>query len=549
MAYHCLDWQIKFKLYRWNRIMIKTRRIAALGMALLVLCSNSAAPFQLPAQRSTTPQNESEPYLLRLTTREVLVDVVATDRRDHLIRDLSMQEFEVVELKEQGKKRPVGIASFRPVDAALDRPAVAPQSGGFRVSLGGDCAARATFHYAISFRPDEEGSQSGYHEIEVRTTRRGVKLAYRPRYYVGAREAPERLPTLAESAAALQAATCYHADLPPSIGLGVSPVATGLNDVVRFFVTVDADSLALISVSTNNRRVQLDYGACTFDRNGRLLRYFNSAADRMLTSQEYAQAVVHGFPNLLEFPRMTDAAMMRVVVRDRTTGNIGNVDLVLTPDFALPSQAISTADDQSVERIALQQMDMRALSGSVPYIPPPLGPIGSFGSVLSRPNSFCGDAYDVPKNTMRLPNFWNLSSIGSLYTSALDVPHQNFANTGGIPGITSGTAWLGIDYHAIFWVKNPGTYEFRLLVDDGAKLFIDDQKVIDMDGVNSGRMASGQIKLSQGEHSMHVPYIQGPPTDVGLVLAVKSPGEHDFQIFDLRRFAVPQDNSETSVPK
>ncbi|MGC1424936.1 MAG: PA14 domain-containing protein [Terracidiphilus sp.] len=535
--------------------MIKTDRIPALGMALLVLslCSNSAAPFQLPPPPSTTPQSESAPYLLRLTTREVLVDVVATDRRDHPIRDLSVREFEIVELKEHGNKTPVGIASFRPVDATLDHSDVVPRSGGFRVSLGGDCAARSTFHYAISFHPDEVGWQGGYHEIEVRTTRPGVKLAYRPRYYVGAREAPERLPTLAEAAAALQAAACYRADLPPSIGLAVRPVATGLNDVVRFFVTVDADSLAFISVSTNNRRVQLDYGACTFDRNGRLLRYFNSAADRMLTSQEYAQAVVHGFPNLLEFPRMKDGAMMRVVARDRTTGNIGNVDLVLTSDFALQSQAISTADEQSVEKIALQQMDLRAeiygRYSAEPYIRPPYGPLGSFGSVVPRPPDFCGDVYDLPKETMRLPNFWNLGSIGSLHATLLDVPHQNFTNTGGIPGITSGTAWLGIDYHAIFWVKNPGTYQFRLLVDDGAKLFIDDQKVIDMDGVNSGRMASGQIKLSQGEHSMHVPYIQGPPTDVGLVLAVKSPGEHGFQIFDLRTFGAPQDNSETSVPK
>jgi hypothetical protein len=511
----------------------------------------------LPAQQDAgaVPNSRvgSEPYVFRLTTREVLVDVLATDRHDHPVRDLSVREIEITELKRNREKTQVRIASFRPDDAALEDSTVAPQSGGFRVSLGGECAARATFHYQVSFHPDEEGWQSGYHEIEVRTTRPGVKLAYRPRYYVGARGAPERLSTVAGEAAALQAAACYHGEVPPSIGLTVRPISTGLKDVVRFFVTVDADSLEFISVTTDNRRVQLDYGACSFDAHGRPLRYLSSAADRMLTSQEYAQAVVHGFPNLLELPQMKDAAAMRVVVRDRTTGNIGNLDLDLTPDFAIQDQAVSTADEQSVEEFSLKQMAIRAEFGgshpSVPYIRPPHGPIGSFGSIVPRPSSFCGDVYDLPKDTMRLPNFWNLSSIGSLHTPSLNVPHQYFVDTGGIPGITSNSAWLGIDYHASFWVRNPGIYEFRLLVDDGAILYIDDQKVIDMDGVNSGRMASGRIKLIQGTHSIHVPYTQGPPTDVGLALAVKAPGEKAFKIFDLRKFAAPDDKSKATDAK
>jgi hypothetical protein len=510
------------------------------------------AAVPLPAQQeaAAAPKSSEEPYVIRSTTREVLVDLLATDRRDHPIRDLAVEEIEVVELAKHGRKTPEKIASFRPVDAALDLAPAAPQSGGFRVSIGGDCAARATFHYEISFHPDEEGWQSGYHEIEVRTTRQGVKLSYRARYYVGAREAREKLPTAAKEAATLQAAACYHGDTPPSIGLAARPVATGLKDVLRFFVTVDADSLAFISVSTDNRRVQLDYGACTFDVHGRPLTYFKSAADRMLTSKEYAQAVVHGFPNLLEFPRMKDAAVMRVVVRDRTTGNIGNLDLDLTPDLALQPQAISTADEQSVEELSLKQMNVRAeyIASHTPvgYIFPPHGPIGSFGSIVPKPNSFCGDVYDLPKDTTRLPNFWNLSSIGSLHTSSLNVPHQYFVDTGGIPGITSNSAWLGIDYHGVFWVENPGVYQFRLLVDDSAILYVDDQKVIEMDGVNSGRMKGGTITLGRGAHSIHVPYAQGPPTDVALALAVKAPAETTFKMFDLRQFAALDDKAKAA---
>jgi hypothetical protein len=529
-------------------MMLKTGRPPMPVFAVLfsLLGFSLTAPAQQAAPKSARPENEAAPYLLRLTTREVLIDVLATDRRDRPVRDLSQERIEISEVNEHGRKTPVEIASFRAVDAALELAQAPPESGGFRLSLGGDCAARATYHYEISFHPDEEGWRSGYHEIEVRTTRPGVKLAYRHSYYVGARGEPDRLPTTAEAAAALQAAACYHSDVPPSIGLSARPVTTGLKDVVRFFATVDQDSLAFISVSSDHRRVQLDYGACTFDAYGRVLRYFSSAADRMLTSQEYAQAVVHGLPNLLEFPRMREAAMMRVVVRDRTTGNIGRLDLALTAENP-PDQAVSTADEQLVESVALEQMSMQAKYNT--YIRPPAGPIGSFGSILPKPHSFCGDVYDLPRNTMRLPNFWNLSSIGSLHTTSLDVPHQYFVDTGGIPGITANTAWLGIDDHAEFWVKKPGVYAFRLLVDDGADLYIDDQKVIDMDGVNSGRMGSGQIRLGEGAHSMHVPYITGPPTDVGLVLAVKAPGEDEFRIFDLRRFSAAEEQGKSSEPK
>ncbi|WP_082662230.1 PA14 domain-containing protein [Terracidiphilus gabretensis] len=540
--------------------IVLSARVVRRSVLVLSLCFVAAAAVggraqQSPGAAAQSPEGESAPAVLRITTREVLVDVVATDDRNRPIRDLTAQEIEIVELKAGGQKVATGIASFRPTDAALDNAQPAPQSGGFRVSLGGDCAARATFHYEISFHPNEEGWQSGYHEIEVRTTRKGVKLAYHNRYYVGAKDALAVLPSRAEEATTLQAAACYHADVPPSIGLSARSVSTGLKDVLRYFVTVDADSLKFISVSFGSQRVQLDYGACIFNAQGRPIRYFSSAADRMLSSSEYAQAIVHGFPNLLEFPRVDEAVLMRVVVRDRTTGNVGTTTIPLAQAAATVQKASvdRTHDEQMVRKIALEQMELRdryhpsttntGASVPAPWFRPPPGPIGSFGSIISRPNSFCGDVYDLPKNTVSLPVYWNLSSIGSLYTPSLDVPHQTFDNSGGIAGITPNTAWIGIDYHAMFWVKDAGEYEFRLLVDDGAILWIDDRKVIEMDGVNSGRMSSGRIVLSEGEHSMHVPYIQGPPTDVGLVVAIRPPGEKNFRIFDLREFAPPDEKS------
>lgn len=531
------------------RIVLTARLFCAVMVVLLFLAAHAAAQAQPPSGAAVqNPQGDAAPAVLRITTREVLVDVVATDDRNHPVRDLSASEIEIVEVKDGGRKDSVAMASFHPADAALEDAQPAPQSGGFRVSLGGDCAARATFHYEISFHPDEDGWQSGYHNIEVRTTRKAVKLSYHNRYYVGAKEALPGLPSRKDLDAALQNAACYHPDVPASIGLSVQPVATGIKDTLRYFVTVDADSLKFISVSFGNQRVQLDYGACAFNAQGRPTRYFSSAADRMLTSSEFAQATVHGFPNLLEFPRMKDVVLMRIAVRDRTTGNIGTTTIPLTQAAPLREAEVDrTHDEHTVEKIAMGQLDyarMRANSVAS-YLAPLSGPIGSFGSILPKQNSFCGDVYELPKGTGQLPNFWNLSSVGSLYTSSLDVPEQIFSNTGGVAGVTSHAEWFGIDYHAVFWVKNAGEYEFHAVVDDGVRLYIDDQKVIDLDGLHSGADRGGRVTLSAGLHTIHVPYFQGEPYSVGLVLAVRPPGEKNFRIFDLREFAAPGETAKS----
>ena len=129
-------------------------------------------------------------------------------------------------------------------------------------------------------------------------------------------------------------------------------------------------------------------------------------------------------------------------------------------------------------------------------LPVAQGPIGSFGSILPNPRLFCGDVYELPKQTPSLPDFRELDSIGSIYTSALDVPNQIFSNSTGIPGRTPRTNLFGIDYHGVFWVTTSGRYDFQMLSDDGAILRIDDEKVINLDGLHSAKPASGGAFLS-----------------------------------------------------
>ncbi len=73
--------------------------------------------------------------------------------------------------------------------------------------------------------------------------------------------------------------------------------------------------------------------------------------------------------------------------------------------------------------------------------------------------------------------------------------------------------------------------------DDGAEVYIDDQRVVAIDGVHTLKMAQGSIKLKSGLHTIHVPYFQ-QLKHAGLILAVEPPGE-ELRLFDVRKFSAP----------
>jgi hypothetical protein len=173
--------------------------------------------------------------------------------------------------------------------------------------------------------------------------------------------------------------------------------------------------------------------------------------------------------------------------------------------------------------------------------------IGSFGSIVPVPHSFCGDVYELPEASDKLPDFGELDPIGSIYTSNLAVPNQVFSNTTGIPGVTPRTNLFGIDYHASFWVRTAGEYRFRLASDDGALLQIDDRQIVNLDGLHQVNESSARVYLTQGLHIIHVPYYQGAPVSVALELRVQPPGANHLVIFDLKDYAAP--NSALGINK
>jgi len=68
---------------------------------------------------------------------------------------------------------------------------------------------------------------------------------------------------------------------------------------------------------------------------------------------------------------------------------------------------------------------------------------------------------------------------------------------------------FGLRYLGVLQVPADGVYRFALASDDGARLFIDDELLIDRDGPQSPGLSYGSVGLERGEHTFELRYFQG----------------------------------------
>lgn len=172
-------------------------------------------------------------------------------------------------------------------------------------------------------------------------------------------------------------------------------------------------------------------------------------------------------------------------------------------------------------------------------------PIPTFGTTVVLPGGLRGSVYKVRHYTSRLPDFQKLKPVGTIYTTSLNVPPQDFEQ--GFPGVTNRFEWFAIDYSGRFWIENPGLYRFELTSDDGSKLYIDDRPVVDNDGAHPPQTLSAGVQLAGGIHSLRISYFQGRRYQVALVLRVAGPGE-EYRVFSTDEFKPPSDPTTWNYP-
>ncbi len=101
------------------------------------------------------------PYILHVSTREALVDVIAVDSHDRPIADLTASDLQIVERigHSHAHDADVSVSSFRLIDPTADLTSANSGSlspGGFRIAANESCLQRQTVHYELAYHPGPE---------------------------------------------------------------------------------------------------------------------------------------------------------------------------------------------------------------------------------------------------------------------------------------------------------------------------------------------------------------------------------------------------------
>ncbi|MAD78128.1 MAG: hypothetical protein CMJ51_02005 [Planctomycetaceae bacterium] len=111
--------------------------------------------------------------------------------------------------------------------------------------------------------------------------------------------------------------------------------------------------------------------------------------------------------------------------------------------------------------------------------------------------------YVLPNDTAILPDFNGLESYATSIHERIDFPSTNgeFADTGRNDDF--GVVWTG-------WLDIPtsGNWTLGTESDDGSRLFIGDEVVVDNDGLHGMQSRSGTIGLDAGRHAIRVEFFE-----------------------------------------
>jgi hypothetical protein len=144
-----------------------------------------------------------------------------------------------------------------------------------------------------------------------------------------------------------------------------------------------------------------------------------------------------------------------------------------------------------------------------------------FGGPDKAGGTFEGLVYRIPNTTKSLPDFAAIRPSAKLYTKTFEVASQDFSQ--GFPNALTQSTFFAVRYEGTFTVAVSGSYDLRLVSDDGARVRIGNIPVIQNDGVHEAAEKFGNINLAAGTHTLVLEYFQADKK-VALQLFVTPPG-------------------------
>lgn len=127
-----------------------------------------------------------------------------------------------------------------------------------------------------------------------------------------------------------------------------------------------------------------------------------------------------------------------------------------------------------------------------------------------RRKNFCLEVFPTSEKAGLNFSQADADRIGILRVQELNWPWAEWHMTRlpGTPG--SRTSDIGYVARGDFFATKSAPHDFRVCADDGARLVINGQKVIDMPNKQMGTCADTRVNLVQGANSFEITYFQGP---------------------------------------
>ena len=117
---------------------------------------------------------------------------------------------------------------------------------------------------------------------------------------------------------------------------------------------------------------------------------------------------------------------------------------------------------------------------------------------------------------VRVPTFQHLMPAYTFVTGTLDVSPRNYKEGFPISEMKTVVDNFAIRFHGRLAIEVPGTYAFALNSDDGSKLYVNQNLIVDNDGIHPPRYVRGSLELEAGMHYVEIHYFQGQPYQLAL---------------------------------
>jgi len=166
--------------------------------------------------------------------------------------------------------------------------------------------------------------------------------------------------------------------------------------------------------------------------------------------------------------------------------------------------------------------------------------VNPFGSTQEMYNSLKANVYHViPRgkngSSTTVADIDTNNPLGiDFYTKEINIPLRSFSD--GFPGIDDIFEWFGVIYEGSIKAPVSGTYNFEITCDDGTVLYIDNNVIVNGDGLNYHKTFTGSVDLVAGEeYDLVIKYFQGPKYHIEIVVKVQIP-DGEMQLFNMEDF-------------